>query len=88
MQKPFPFVSFYDNVRAQHELVTRHLGIKHLHAVLGWSMGAGQVRCTPNFSPNSRTYNTIQTYQYVGYRGDIFLVQTLSSSKTANEDTA
>ncbi|MCJ1250750.1 hypothetical protein MMC30_007978 [Trapelia coarctata] len=40
--KPFPKVSFYDNVRAQHELVTQHFGIKHLHAVLGWSMGAGQ----------------------------------------------
>jgi len=40
--KPFPRVLFYDNVRAQHELVTKHLGIKHAHAVLGWSMGAGQ----------------------------------------------
>lgn len=35
-------MSFYDNVRAQHELVTKHLGIQHLRAVLGWSMGAGQ----------------------------------------------
>ena len=42
--KPFPNVSFYDNVRAQHKLVTEHFGIKHLRAVLGWSMGAGQVR--------------------------------------------
>ena len=33
---------FYDNVRAQHELVTKKLGIKHAKAVLGWSMGAGQ----------------------------------------------
>lgn len=40
--KPFPKVSFYDNVRAQHELVTKHFGITHLRAVLGWSMGAGQ----------------------------------------------
>ncbi|WAO92450.1 Hypothetical protein NCS54_00995900 [Fusarium falciforme] len=39
---PFPQVSFYDNVRAQHQLVTKGLGIKHLHAVLGWSMGAAQ----------------------------------------------
>ncbi|PWY88746.1 homoserine acetyltransferase [Aspergillus sclerotioniger CBS 115572] len=38
----FPRCSFYDNVRAQHELVTKHLGITHLRAVLGWSMGAGQ----------------------------------------------
>jgi homoserine acetyltransferase len=40
--KPFPNVTFYDNVRAQHELVTKHLGVKHARAVLGWSMGAGQ----------------------------------------------
>lgn len=40
--KPFPQVTFYDNVRAQHELVTKGLGLKHARAVLGWSMGAGQ----------------------------------------------
>lgn len=40
--KPFPNVLFYDNVRAQHELVTKHLGVEHVRAVLGWSMGAGQ----------------------------------------------
>jgi homoserine acetyltransferase len=40
--KPFPDCTFYDNVRAQHKLVTEHLGIKHARAVLGWSMGAGQ----------------------------------------------
>lgn len=40
--RPFPKVTFYDNVRAQHELVTKKLGIKHAFAVLGWSMGAGQ----------------------------------------------
>ncbi|KAF2119886.1 homoserine acetyltransferase family protein [Lophiotrema nucula] len=40
--RPFPEVLFYDNVRAQYELVTKHLGIKHAKAVLGWSMGAGQ----------------------------------------------
>ncbi|KAI4942573.1 hypothetical protein J4E91_009967 [Alternaria rosae] len=40
--RPFPEVLFYDNVKAQHELVTKHLGVKHARAVLGWSMGAGQ----------------------------------------------
>lgn len=40
--KPFPKVSVFDNVRAQHKLVTEHLGISHARAVLGWSMGAGQ----------------------------------------------
>ncbi|KAJ5743074.1 Homoserine acetyltransferase [Penicillium manginii] len=39
---PFPKCSFYDNVRAQHELVTKHLGITHARAVIGWSMGAAQ----------------------------------------------
>ena len=34
--------TFYDNVRAQHALVTKHLQITHLRAVLGWSMGAAQ----------------------------------------------
>jgi pimeloyl-ACP methyl ester carboxylesterase len=40
--RPFPKVTFFDNVRAQHKLVTEHLGVKHARAVLGWSMGAGQ----------------------------------------------
>ncbi|KAI1663229.1 Homoserine acetyltransferase family protein [Pyrenophora tritici-repentis] len=40
--RPFPEVLFYDNVRAQYELVSKHLGVKHARAVLGWSMGAGQ----------------------------------------------
>ncbi len=39
---PFPKIAFYDNVRAQHELLTKKLGITHLRAVTGWSMGAGQ----------------------------------------------
>lgn len=40
--RPFPEVMFYDNVLAQYELVTKHLGVKHVRAVVGWSMGAGQ----------------------------------------------
>ncbi|GAD99537.1 homoserine acetyltransferase family protein [Paecilomyces variotii No. 5] len=40
--RPFPRCSFYDNVRAQHALVTKHFGITHLRAVVGWSMGAAQ----------------------------------------------
>ncbi|KAH8664396.1 homoserine acetyltransferase [Xylariales sp. PMI_506] len=39
---PFPDVTFYDNVAAQHRLVTEHLGVSHARCVLGWSMGAGQ----------------------------------------------
>jgi homoserine acetyltransferase len=40
--RPFLDVLLYDNVRAQHELMTKHLSIKHARAVLGWSMSAGQ----------------------------------------------
>lgn len=39
---PFPDITFYDNVRAQHLLLTEELKITHLRAVLGWSMGAAQ----------------------------------------------
>jgi homoserine O-acetyltransferase len=38
----FPHVTMYDNVRAQHRLVTEHFGIERLPLVTGWSMGAGQ----------------------------------------------
>jgi homoserine O-acetyltransferase len=38
----FPPVAIADDVIAQHRLVTEHLGIERLHAVLGWSMGAQQ----------------------------------------------
>jgi len=40
--RPWPKVTFADNVRAQKMLVTEGLGVKHARAVLGWSMGAGQ----------------------------------------------
>lgn len=38
----FPRITNWDNIRAQYELITKHLGLKEAHAVLGWSMGAGQ----------------------------------------------
>jgi homoserine O-acetyltransferase len=38
----FPHVTFYDNVEAQHRLVSQHFGIDQLELVTGWSMGAGQ----------------------------------------------
>ncbi|KAI1123289.1 homoserine acetyltransferase family protein [Nemania abortiva] len=39
--RPFPRVTMLDNVTAQYRLVTG-LGVKHVKAVLGWSMGAAQ----------------------------------------------
>lgn len=38
----FPLLSLYDNVRAQHTLVTEHLGVNHIKLVVGFSMGAQQ----------------------------------------------
>lgn len=38
----FPNVTAYDNVMAQHRLITEKFGIAHLRMVVGWSMGALQ----------------------------------------------
>lgn len=38
----FPHITFYDNVVAQHHLVTEKFGIEKIALVTGWSMGAGQ----------------------------------------------
>lgn len=38
----FPKITAYDNVRAQHRLVTEKFGISKIKMVLGWSMGALQ----------------------------------------------
>ncbi len=38
----FPPVSLYDNVAAQHRLVTEALGVEGIALVAGWSMGAQQ----------------------------------------------
>lgn len=39
---PFPLVSVFDNVAAQHRLVTEHLGVTRIALVTGFSMGALQ----------------------------------------------
>ena len=38
----FPRLSLADLVAAEHRVVTEHLGIRRLHAVVGWSMGGMQ----------------------------------------------
>lgn len=38
----FPLFSIYDNVMAQHRLLTEELGVSKLRLVTGWSMGALQ----------------------------------------------
>jgi homoserine O-acetyltransferase len=39
----FPRVTTYDNVRAQHALLTQELGIRRIRLATSWSMGACQV---------------------------------------------
>jgi len=39
LRMKFPEYDYDDMVRAQHELVTRHLGVDHLRLVMGTSMG-------------------------------------------------
>ncbi|MEM7401053.1 MAG: alpha/beta fold hydrolase [Pseudomonadota bacterium] len=41
-QADFPSISIADDVIAQHQLLTEHLGITKLQLVTGWSMGAQQ----------------------------------------------
>jgi homoserine O-acetyltransferase len=38
----FPVTTIRDNVEAVHELLTKELGVRHLKAVIGFSMGAQQ----------------------------------------------
>ena len=38
----FPHITIRDNVRAAHRLLTEQLGIQHLQAIIGFSMGAQQ----------------------------------------------
>ena len=42
LRDSFPVVTFSDNVRAQYRLITEKLGLKHVKAIVGWSMGGGQ----------------------------------------------
>ena len=41
-QSPFPAFTIRDQVSLQHQLLTEHLDIEHLHAVVGASMGGYQ----------------------------------------------
>ena len=38
----FPNITLYDNIRAQHQLLTEHLGINQIALVTGWSMAGCQ----------------------------------------------
>jgi homoserine O-acetyltransferase len=63
----FPVTSIRDNVEAVHRLLTEELGIKHLEAVIGFSMGAQQAFqwavSYPNFMDRVvATSGTARTY--------------------------
>ena len=45
----FPDISLYDNIRAQHQLLTEELGVNHIKLVTGWSMA-----CLLYTSPSPR----------------------------------
>ncbi len=50
-------VTFWDNIQAQRRLLREQWGIERLHAVYGWSMGAGQAyhwaACFPDAVPRA-----------------------------------
>ncbi|KAH7911424.1 Alpha/Beta hydrolase protein [Hygrophoropsis aurantiaca] len=38
----FPYISYIDNIHAQHAVLTKELGVSKAHAVIGFSMGGQQ----------------------------------------------
>jgi homoserine O-acetyltransferase len=48
----FPHVTTYDNVAAQHRLLTEELGIEQVRLVSSWSMGASQTYAWGALHPN------------------------------------
>lgn len=48
----FPFVSYEDNIRAQHAVLTKHLGVRKVFCVVGFSMGGQQAYHWPVVFPD------------------------------------
>ncbi|KAG0704479.1 Alpha/Beta hydrolase protein [Suillus ampliporus] len=48
----FPFISYEDNIRAQHAVLTKHLGVRKLFCVVGFSMGGQQAYHWPVVFPD------------------------------------
>jgi len=48
----FPLISYEDNIRAQYAVLTKHLGVKHVFCVIGFSMGGQQAYHWPVVYPD------------------------------------
>ncbi|KZS98462.1 alpha beta hydrolase fold protein [Sistotremastrum niveocremeum HHB9708] len=48
----FPQVSYEDNIKAQHAVLTKKLGVKHIYCVVGFSMGGQQAYYWPTVFPD------------------------------------
>ncbi|KAG2342919.1 homoserine acetyltransferase, partial [Suillus weaverae] len=48
----FPFISYEDNIRAQHAVLTKHLGVHKVFCVVGFSMGGQQAYHWPVIFPD------------------------------------
>jgi homoserine O-acetyltransferase len=79
----FPVMTMRDNVNAVHQMLTEQLGVKHLRAVIGFSMGAQQAFqwavSYPDFMDRIvATSGTAKTYGHgiVRNEGEIAAIQT------------
>ncbi|HET7584880.1 MAG TPA: alpha/beta fold hydrolase [Gemmatimonadaceae bacterium] len=82
----FPVMTIRDNVNAVHELLVRELGITHLRAVIGFSMGTQQAFqwavSYPDFADRVVvTSGTAKTWPHgiVRLEGEIFALETDSA---------
>jgi homoserine O-acetyltransferase/O-succinyltransferase len=79
----FPVMTMRDNVNAAHQMLTEQLGVKHLRAVIGFSMGAQQAFqwavSYPDFMDRIvATSGTAKTYGHgiVRNEGEIGAIET------------
>ncbi len=87
----FPELSISDDVRAQHQLLTEHLGVKHLQLVTGWSMGAQQtyewaVRYADMVERAAPIAGTAKTTHHCALYVDVFC-EALTSDPAWDEGT-
>ena len=91
--KAFPAISIGDMVDSQYRLLTEHLGIDRLHAVIGFSMGGIQVfdwiRRYPAFVVNAVAINGtpgITSYDRLQWELHTDLIETARRNDLPDED--